>query len=274
MPTPFDEVVRPAAAKPVPLDELPKTLTLSRKAWVYADTCLRTTYDSFVKPVASGAAIAAASFLLLTLVFDGTELFAAARSLSLRPLASAMSGQLAALSAAVGALAVAIWSAKDYSFDGRGFLVRSLAKHVTLASAKFGHTPLAYLQFYHRTLRVAGAVAFLCEIVFQVLAFTIVTWGIANAMPGLGLFTNPQAVTIPNTLLFWGHHVFTFVDGPNIFGTAPPIHANASVWPFGVAIIFFKLVIIGQSINLFRGSLALTPADISESWGKLLAGKG
>lgn len=268
-PTPFDNAIPSAALRPNPDLPLPP-LTLRHKTWVYADTFLRTAYDSIAKPAFWGAGAAVTSLLLLMLVFGREEIGAALTGLSPANLASPNTFRLGALAAAIGAFCVAAWSAKDYSFDGKGFLVRSLAEHVPKAKARLGRAPLAYLQFYHGVLRYAGALSFLCEIVFQVMAFAIVTWGIANAWPALELFKPGAAVTLSNTALFWASHVFGLIDGPEVFGVAAPLEANTSMWGLGVAVIAFKIGVIGLCITLFRSSLALEPQDISEAWGRVL----
>lgn len=268
-PTPFENAIPFAAKQPNP-DLPPPLLPLRHKVWVYADTLLRTAYDSIAKPAFWGVVATAASLLVLMLVFGREELGAAIAGFSATHLATPNAGRLVALAAAVGAFCVAAWSAKDYSFDGRGFLVRSLAEHVPKAKAKLGRAPLAYLQFYHGVLRYAGALSFLCEIVFQVMAFAIVTWGIANALPALELFKPGAAVSLSNTALFWANHVFGLIDGPEVFGIAAPLKANTSVWGLGVAVIAFKVGVIGLCVTLFRSSLALEPRDISEAWGRVL----
>jgi hypothetical protein len=268
-PTPYENAIPVAAKQPNP-DLPPPPLTLRHKAWVYADTFVRTAYDSIAKPAFWGAVAAAASLLLLMLLFGRDEIGAALTGFSPGHLASPNTFRLVALAAAVGAFCVAVWSAKDYSFDGKGFLVRSLAEHVPKARAKLGRAPLAYLQFYHGVLRFAGALSFLCEIVFQVMAFAIVTWGIANAWPALELFKPGTTVTLSKTALFWANHVFGLIDGPEVFGIAAPLEANTSMWVFGIAVIAFKIGVIGLCITLFRSSLALEPRDISEAWGRVL----
>ena len=271
-PTPLESAIPDAARQPNP-DLPPPPLTLRHKAWVYTDTSLRTAYDSIAKPAFWGAAATAASLLLLMLLFGRDEIVAAFANLSPSRLVSPNTGRLVALAAAIGAFCVAAWSAKDYSFDGKGFLVRSLAEHIPKARAKLGRTPLVYLQFYHGVLRYAGALSFLCEIVFQVLAFAIVTWGIAGAWPGLELFQPGATVSLSNATLFWAAHVFGLIDGPEVFGLAGPLEANTSMWGLGIAVIAFKLGVLGLCITLFRSSLALEPRDISEAWGRILERK-
>lgn len=272
IPTPIESAILFPAKKPNP-DLPPPPLPLRHKAWVYADTFLRTAYGSIAKPAGWGAIATAASLFLLMLLFGRDEIVAAVSNLSPGRLASPNTGRLVALAAAVGAFCVAAWSAKDYSFDGRGHLVRSLAAHIPKARAKLGPTPLAHLQFYHGVLRYAGALSFLCEIAFQILAFAVVTWGIANAWPSLELFKPGAAVTLPNTALFWATHVFGLIDGPEVFGLAAPLEANTSMWGLGIAVITFKIGVIGLCIALFRSSLALEPQDISEAWGRALERK-
>ncbi len=272
MPTLIENAILFPAKQPNP-NLPPPPLTLRHKAWVYADTFVRTAYESIAKPVFWGAVATAATLLLLMLLFGREEIGAALSGLSLAHLASPNTGRLVGLAAAVGAFCVAAWSAKDYSFDGKSFLVRSLAEHVPKAEAKLGRTPLSYLQFYHGVLRYAGALAFLCEIAFQVMAFAIVTWGIANAWPALELFKPGATVTLSNTALFWANHVFGLIDGPEVFGVVAPLEANTSMWGLGIAVIAFKIGVIGLCIALFRSSLALEPRDISEAWGRVLERK-
>lgn len=272
IPTPLENAIPFAAKQPNP-NLPPPPLTWRHKAWVYTDTFLRTAYVSIAKPAFWGAAASAASLLLLMLLFGRDEIGTALANLSPSRLASPNTSRLLALAAAIGAFCVAVWSAKDYSFDGKGFLVRSLAEHIPKARAKLGRTPLVYLQFYHGVLRYAGALSFLCEIVFQIVAFAIVTWGVATAWPALELFRPGAAISLSNTTLFWAAHVFGLIDGPEVFGLAAPLEANTSMWALGIAVIAFKLGVIGLCITLFRSSLALEPRDISEAWGRILERK-
>lgn len=271
-PTPINDAI-PTATRQPNRNLPPPPLPWRHKTWVYTDTLLRTAYDSIAKPAFWGAVAAAASLVLLMLLFGRDEIGAALANVSPGRLGSSNTFRLVALSAAIGAFCVSVWSAKDYSFDGKDFLARSLAAHVAKADKKLGRTPQAYLQFYHGVLRYAGALSFLCEIVFQIMAFAIVTWGIANAWPELELFKPGAATTLFNTTLFWANHVFGLIDGPEVFGLVAPLEANTAVWGLGIAVIAFKLGVIGLCITLFRSSLALEPRDISEAWGRALERK-
>ena len=49
-----------------------------------------------------------------------------------------------------------------------------------------------------------------------------------------------------------------------------PLEPNKAVWPFGFAVLFFKLFAVAMIFRLFQDSLHLRPRDISLAWGNAL----
>jgi hypothetical protein len=261
-------VIEPPAFMAAPeAPSFDEQLTLAKRTRTYANTTWQTFVSSIVLPTAIGAGIAVAAFLVLGGIFAGGDLLAAATTWSLAPLLQGLAWQMLAIASAAGALAVSVWSLKDYLLAGRRYLLERLTKNIPKDDATLRETPAPYVRFYHGVLQWCGAFAFLCEIVFQLVAFAIITWGIAVGFPGLGLFNNPDQLSLANTFLFWVEDAFAIVDGPETLGlTLSPLDPNKAVWAFGLALIFFKIGVVGLVLQLVRTSFTLRPGDISLAW--------
>jgi hypothetical protein len=265
-PVPPEFYAGAAAAAPMP-PSFDKALTLSKRVGAYAGTTWATLVGSIVLPVLVGLGIALVAFGVLGGSIAGGDLVAAATSFSIAPLLQGPAWQMLAIAAAMGALAVSVWSLKDYLFAGRTYLLGRLTKHIPKDEATLSRTPAKYVRFYHGVLQWCGAFAFLCEVVFQLSAFAIITWGIATGLPGFGLFNNPEQLSIANAFLFWVEDAFAIVDGPETLGvTLSTLEPNKAVWAFGVIVIFFKIGVVGLILQLVRTSFTLRPGDISLAW--------
>lgn len=244
-----------------------------RQAWVYWDTTRRTVLDSLVVPLLWILLLASLAFAAFAVAGARPAIAAAYAESTLAHFATGDGLKATAAAMSLAAAFVAARNLSRYLFAGRSYLVNSLAKFAPGDPAALADTPLLHLRFYHGVLRFSGAVAFACELTFQVLAFGIVTWGVATALPQAALFANPETLSLSNAVLFWVDRVFALVDGQDIFGLSlSPLAANKSVWPFGFAILFFKLFALGMIVKLFQDSLTLRPRDISKSWGEALDG--
>lgn len=263
-----DSVVAFAAAEPPPFS-FDRALTLAERIQTYAGTTWATFVSSIVAPSAAGVGIAVAAFALLGGSIAGEDLIAAASSLSIEPLMQGPALQMLAIAVALGALVVSVWSFKDYLLTGRTYLLERLTKNIPKDEATLERTPARYVRFYHGVLRWCGAFAFICEVVFQLLAFAIITWGIATGLPGWRLFNNPEQLSIASTFLFWVENAFAIVDGPTTLGVAmSPLEPNKAIWVFGLVTIFFKIGVVGLILQLVRTSFTLRPGDISLAWQK------
>jgi hypothetical protein len=255
-----------AAAAPEP-PEYAERLSFGSQIQTYVGTTWATFVSSVVAPTAAGIGIAALFFVALGGSIAGSDLISAATSQSIAPLMQGRALQMLAISSAAGALVVAVWSLKDYLFAGRRYLLDRLTKNIPKDEATLARTPAAYVRFYHGVLRWCGAFAFLCEVVFQLFAFAIITWGIAVGFPGFALFKNPEQLSVMNTLLFWVEDAFAIVDGPETLGIAmSPLDPNKTIWAFGLTLIFFKIGVVGLILQLVRTSFTLRPGDISLAW--------
>lgn len=242
-----------------------------RRAWDYWDTIRRTTFDSLFKPVLLAAALALPTFAVLGVIFARTELAAAIEGLTLDPVFAGESLRALAYAAAIAAAFVAIRNLADYLPAGRSYLTKTLAKHTLTDPKQLAAIPVRQLRFYHGVLRLSGAVAFACELAFQVLAFGVVAWGLATAWPEARLFLNPADLNVGTAIFYWADRVFALIDGQDIFGfSLSPLEPNKAVWPFGLAILFFKLYVIAMILRLFQDSFHLRPRDISEPWAAAL----
>ena len=242
-----------------------------RRAWDYWDTIRRTAFDSLLKPALLAMALALPTFAVLALAFARPELRASAESASIEPLLAGESLSVLAYAAAIATAFVAIRNLSDYLPAGRAYLIKTLAKHAPNDPKQLAAIPVRQLRFYHGVLRLSGAVAFACELAFQVLAFGVVTWGLATAWPGAQLLLNPDDLSVGTAILFWADRVFALIDGQDIFGfTLSPLEPNKAIWAFGLAILFFKLYVIAMTLRLFQDSLNLRPRDISEPWAAAL----
>lgn len=166
---------------------------LLRRAWDYWDTIRRTAFDSLVKPALLVVVLALPTFAVLAPIFAQSELSASAESVALAPLLTGESLKVLAYAAAIAAAFVAIRNLADYLPAGRSYLVKTLAKHAPSDPEQLAAIPVRQLRFYHGVLRLSGAVAFACELAFQILAFGVVTWGLATAWPEAHVFlSHPQ----------------------------------------------------------------------------------
>jgi hypothetical protein len=243
------------------------SLSLAARIGTYATTTWATFVNSIIVPALIGLGIALAAFGVLGGSIAGGDLIAAATSLSIAPLLHGPAWLMLAIAAAAGALAVSVWSLKDYLFAGRTYLLERLTKNIPKDEATLERTPARYVRFYHGVLQWCGAFAFLCEVVFQLVAFAIITWGIATGFPGFRLFNNPEQLSVANTFLFWVEDAFAIVDGPETLGfTLSPLEPNKAVWAFGLTLIFFKIGVVGLILQLVRTSFTLRPGDISLAW--------
>jgi hypothetical protein len=244
-----------------------------RQAWVYWDTTRRTILDSLVAPLLWILLLASLAFVVFAVAGARPAIAAAYAESTLTHFATGDGLKAAAAAISLAAAFVAARNLSRYLFAGRSYLVNSLAKFAPSDPAALAETPLPHLRFYHGVLRFSGAIAFTCELTFQVLAFGIVTWGIATALPQAALFANPETLSLSNAILFWVDRVFALVDGQDIFGFSfSPLAANKAVWLFGFALLFFKLFALGMIVKLFQDSLTLRPRDISKNWGEALDG--
>ena len=255
-----------AAAAPAP-PSFDAALTLSKRIGTYVGTTWATFVSSIVLPALIGLGISLVAFGVLGGSIAGGDLIAAATSLSIAPLLHGPAWQMLAIAAAAGALVVSVWSLKDYLLAGRTYLLERLTKNIPKDEATLERTPAKYVRFYHGVLQWCGAFAFLCEVVFQLSAFAIITWGIATGLPGFGLFNNPEQLSVANTFLFWVEDAFAIVDGPETLGvTLSTLEPNKAVWAFGLTLIFFKIGVVGLILQLVRTSFTLRPGDISLAW--------
>jgi len=220
-----------------------------------------------VIPTAAGVGVAIILFAVLGGSIAGGDLIAAATSLSITPLLQGPAWQMLAIASAGGALLVSAWSLKDYLLAGRQYLLERLTKNIPKDEATLERTPARYVRFYHGVLQWCGAFAFLCEVAFQLSAFAIITWGIATGFPGFRLFNNPDELSVANAFLFWVEDAFAIVDGPETLGvTLSSLDPNKAIWGIGVAMIFFKIGVVGLILQLVRTSFSLRPGDISLAW--------
>src|SRR5688572_22460605 len=132
--------------EPPPFD---KELTLAKRLQTYARTTWQTFVSSIAIPAAIGAGIAVVAFGVLGGIFAGGDLLAAATSLSLALLLQGSAWQMLAIASATGALAVSVWSLKDYLFAGRRYLLERLTKNIPKDEATLLQTPPRYVRFYH-----------------------------------------------------------------------------------------------------------------------------
>jgi hypothetical protein len=254
------------AAAPMP-PSFDRALTLSKRIGTYVGTTWATFVNSIVLPALIGFGIALVAFGVLGGSIAGGDLIAAATTLSVAPLLQGPAWLMLAIAAAAGALTVSVWSLKDYLFAGRTYLLGRLTRNIPKDEATLARTPARYVRFYHGVLQWCGAFAFLCEVVFQLSAFAIITWGIATGLPGFALFNNPEQLSVANTFLFWVEDAFAIVDGPETLGvTLSTLEPNKAVWAFGLTLIFFKIGVVGLILQLVRTSFTLRPGDISLAW--------
>jgi hypothetical protein len=255
-----------AGAVPAPpgFDE---ALSLPKRIATYAGTTWATFLSSIVLPALIGLGISVVAFGILGGGIAGGDLMTAAKSLSIAPLLQGPAWQMLAISAALGALVVSVASLKDYLLGGRTYLLTRLTKNIPKDEATLERTPAKYVRFYHGVLQWCGAFAFLCEVAFQLMAFAIITWGVAVGFPGFALFNNPEQLSIANTFLFWVEDAFAIVDGPETLGiTLSTLEPNKAAWVLGLVLIFFKIGVIGLILQLVRTSFTLRPGDISLAW--------
>jgi len=256
--------VRAAAPEPPSFDE---ALTIFKRIQTYVATTWGTFVSSVMIPTVVGVGIAIVLFAVLGGSIAGGDLIAAASSLSITPLLQGPAWQMLAIASAGGALFVSAWSLKDYLLAGRRYLLERLTKNIPKDEATLERTPARYVRFYHGVLQWCGTFAFLCEVAFQLSAFAIITWGIATGFPGFKLFNNPGELSVANAFLFWVEDAFAIVDGPETMGvTLSSLDPNKAIWGIGVAMIFFKIGVVGLILQLVRTSFTLRPGDISLAW--------
>lgn len=254
------------AAAPAP-PSFDKALTISKRIATYVGTTWATFVSSIVVPAAGGFGLAVVVFGVLAGSIAGPDLITAATTLSIEPILDGPAWQMLAIGAAFGALVVSVWSLKDYLFSGRRYLLGRLTKNIPKDEATLQQTPAKYIRFYHGVLQWCGAFAFLCEVVFQLVAFAIITWGVATGFPGFGLFNNPDQLSVANAFLFWVEDAFAIVDGPETLGlTLSTLEPNKAIWAFGLILIFFKIGVVGLILQMVRTSFTLRPGDISLAW--------
>lgn len=250
------------------------TLSLAQWAQLGSRATAMTTWHSLLMPIGQAVSATLALTVPLLLVMAFGPVAAAIGGGSLAPLADEAVARAIGLASALGTFGVAAWSLKDYVFSGKAFLAGALAKFVDVDEATLREIPVSVLESFHSLLKWSGMVAFLCEAVFQLLAFSIVTWGIAVAFPSLDVFLNPEALSPVSAFRFWVERLFALVDGPQVFGvTLSPLQPNPAAWGFGLAIIFFKIGVFGMIIRLFQNAFALRPEDVSSAWGAAFAGR-
>lgn len=239
-----------------------------RRLWAQWDTVRRTAVESLVAPAGMVMLLAIPAIVVFELLFGGNSLGAALAGATLTPFTVGRGLEAFAAALAVATAFVAAWNLSHYLVGGRAFLTTTLAKYAPQEPALLAQTPVRTLRFYHTLLRLSGAAAFAFELVFQILAFGVVTWGVATGLPRLGLFENAEAATLTNTTLYWLDRVFALVDGQDTFGFSfSPLEANRAIWAFGFAVLFFKLFAVAMIFRLFQDSLHLRPHDISPTWG-------
>jgi len=244
-----------------------------RRIWASWDTIRHTALDSLVKPLAFVSALAAGAFVLMSIVLAPASAFAAVTAISPAPFLEGGGLRVAALAIAVAAAFVSLRHLSQYLLSGRSYLTQTLARYAASATL-IAKTPLSTLRFYHRLLQLSGAVAFVCELLFQIITFGLVIWGLGVALPEAALFQDQNALTISNAILFWTDRTFALFDWQDTFGFAlSSLVPNKAVWPLGAGIIFFKLFVVAMIIRLFQESVHLKPRDISKSWGDALDGR-
>lgn len=178
------------------------------------------------------------AIVVAVLVLGGAAITSIAAG-SLRPLESTPS-MLLGLSVAMGAASIAIWAMSTYLADPEQHMAKQFAGKAT---------PLQ--------LRTATFFGFVSALLIQAALFAAVTWGIEYAWTGFSLFKDPSTANYINVFLFWLDRTFQMVDAKETFGMQlSALQADTSFWPFGVCILFFRLILIATIVRAITSAFS------------------
>ncbi|MGD2132268.1 MAG: hypothetical protein PVI23_05705 [Maricaulaceae bacterium] len=234
---------------------------------------LKTVAATAVSSLGTSFALAAGFSVLAGLaaaaVLDWSAVRTALTTLSIAPVTS-LWPSAAIIGVGLGVGLEAIRSMSGYVWRRHDWTLKKL-RELTPSKIELDRASKQSLKLYVSGLRVATFTAYLCEMVFQLVALGLVVWAFEAATPDFHLFTNPEAASPWSSILFLGETALDNFRLKEVLGVAwTPLVAAPGV-PFSLAMWVFQVVLIGFLVRELWSAWRIKAADVSEDLAAALS---